>query len=78
MMVVALTVVGFCGCRGRGFLPPAGPLNAQQAQAVIHDPFPQGSLGPTDLGARPLGYQNPLPEPVRNRITVDSVRGVAR
>lgn len=66
------------GCRGRGWLPPAGTMNEQQSRAVIHDPFPQGDIGPSDLGARPPGYEQPLPEPVRNRLFPDAMPWLGR
>ena len=70
-LVGAVTVISFGGCRGRGLLPPAGPMLRQQAQATVTDPFPQGDIAPGDLGARPPDYQQPLPEPRRNRIYYD-------
>ena len=70
--VLALTLPVLAGCRGRGLLPPAGPLNQQQANAVIHDPFPQNDIGPFEAASRPPDYQQPLPEPVRNRISRDA------
>ncbi len=68
-----LFAVVAAGCRGRSFLPAAGTMNQQQANAVIHDPYPLDDIGPSDLGARPPSYQNPLPEPVRNRIGADAM-----
>ena len=70
--------VSLAGCRGRGLLPPAGPMNQQQANAVVHDPFPQEDIGPKDLAARPPSYQRPLPEPVRNRIVPDAMPYLGR
>lgn len=54
-------------------MQPPGPLQQQQATAVIHDPYPQADLGPSDAGSRPPAYQNPLPEAVRNRLKHDSM-----
>jgi hypothetical protein len=65
------------GCRGSHFAPP-GPLQQQQASAVIHDPYPQMDIAPYEAGARPPSYQNPLPEPVRNRIVPDSMPWLGR
>lgn len=77
-LVVGGTVVAATtGCRGRGLTPP-GPINQQQANAVIHDPFPLDDIAPSDLGARPPGYQNPLPEPVRNRLVPDAMPWLGR
>ena len=59
------------GCHSlvqRGMIAPPGPMNYQQANAVIHDPFPQGDIGPDDKTMRPPDYQNPLPLPVRNQM----------
>ncbi len=71
-------VLALGGCRAGGFLPPAGPMAGQQANAVIHDPFPQEDIAPGDLGARPPSYQTPLPEPVRNRIVPDAMPWLGR
>ena len=68
-----LVVVSLAGCRGQGLFPPAGTINQQQAQAVVHDPFPQNDIGPYEAASRPPSYQLPLPEPVRNRIGADSM-----
>lgn len=76
LVVVALASLG--GCRGRGLLPPAGTMNEQQSRAVIHDPYPQGDVGPSDLGARPPGYEQPLPQPVRNRMIPDAMPWLGR
>ncbi|MCH1494294.1 MAG: membrane or secreted protein [Rubripirellula sp.] len=66
------------GCQGLQLLPPAGPLNQQQANAVVHDPFPQNDIGPYEAGSRPPSYQQPLPEPVRNRIVPDQMPWLGR
>jgi len=62
------------GCQAfqqNGWIAPPGPLNYQQANAVVHDPFPQEDIGPSDHAARPPSYQNPLPLPQRNRLVHD-------
>jgi hypothetical protein len=70
---------GSVGCRGGNPLFPApGPLNKQQASAVIHDPYPDRDIAPYDAASRPPGYENPLPEPVRNRIVPDSMPWLGR
>lgn len=61
------------GCHLTNWVGPAGPMSAQQAVAAVHDPFPQHDIGPTDGAVRPPGYEQPLPEPVRNRIVPDSM-----
>ena len=77
-VALAVAVVSLAGCRGRGLLPPAGPMNQQQASAVVHDPFPQNDIAPKELASRPLGYQQPLPEPVRNRLVPDAMPWLGR
>lgn len=74
-MLVALILaapIGLAGCGSNRFLTPPGPLNQQQARAVIHDPYPQNDIGPFEAASRPPDYQTPLPEPVRNRISRDA------
>ncbi len=67
------------GCRGfNGFFTPPGPLNKQQASAVVHDPYPQNDIGPYDAASRPPNYQQPLPEPVRNRLIPDAMPWLGR
>jgi len=75
---VGMLVLISMGCCGHNFFGPQGPLNRQQAAAVVHDPFPQGDIAPSDLGARPPSYQTPLPEPVRNRIVADAMPWLGR
>lgn len=79
MLLILIVVSGVAGCHGGGrWLAPPGPLNQQQASAVINDPYPQNDIGPSEAGARPPSYQNPLPEPVRNRIVKDSMPWASR
>ena len=67
------------GCRGfQGFFTPPGPLNKQQASAVVHDPYPQNDIGPYDAASRPPNYQQPLAEPVRNRLIPDAMPWLGR
>jgi len=61
------------GCQHTNWHGPAGPMNQQQAVAAVHDPFPVNDIGPTDNAMRPPGYQQPLPEPVRDRLGPDSM-----
>lgn len=77
-LLVVVALASLAGCRGRGLLPPAGTMNEQQSRAVIHDPYPQGDVGPSDLGARPPGYEQPLPQPVRNRLIPDAMPWLGR
>ena len=76
--LLTLSIVALSGCRGTQLLPPAGPLNQQQANAVIHDPFPQNDIAPYDAGSRPPSYQQPLPEAVRNRLVPDQMPWLGR
>lgn len=66
------------GCRGHSLFPAPGPMNQQQASAVIHDPYPARDIAPYDAASRPPGYEQPLPEPVRNRIVRDSMPWLGR
>ena len=63
-----------CGCQAlqqHGLMAPPGPMNYQQANAVIHDPFPLPDIGPDDNSMRPPDYQNPLSLPVRNQMKTE-------
>ena len=79
LMCVALTlcVASIAGCRGQGLFP-APSIKQQQASAVVHDPFPQNDIAPYEAASRPPSYQEPLPEPVRNRIVPDSMPWLGR
>ena len=67
------------GCRGlKSFFSPPGPLNKQHASAVVHDPYPQNDIGPYDAASRPPSYQQPLAEPVRNRLIPDAMPWLGR
>ena len=69
-----LTLLSAAGCASHGqysiFQP--GTIQQQRLRATVHDPYPDRNLGPEVVGGRPREYQQPLPEPVRNRIFVDS------
>ncbi len=76
---LTLTTVSFAGgCRNGQFLSAPGPLNYQQARAVVHDPYPARDIAPYDAASRPPGYEQPLPEPVRNRMVKDSMPWLGR
>ena len=72
LIVAVMIVTSSVGCQ-TGLIQPPGPIDYQQATAVIHDPFPIEDIGPTDLGSRPPGYQQPLPSPVRHQIAKDTM-----
>ncbi|MGB7346912.1 MAG: membrane or secreted protein [Pirellulaceae bacterium] len=67
-----LMLLTSAGCQS-GWIQPPGPMNYQQSTATIHDPFPQEDLGPSDLASRPPSYQQPVPQPVRNRFGRDTM-----
>jgi len=73
-LIALAACLAFAGCGL--YHPPLfqpGTIQQQRLRATIHDPYPDPDLGPNDGGsARPRDYQEPLPEPVRNRLYVDS------
>lgn len=77
-VLAILSAVSLAGCRGQGYFAPPGPMAYQQANAVVHDPYPLDDIGPSDLGARPPSYQRSLPEPVRNRLIPDAMPQLGR
>ena len=71
LITAATCVLVVSGCQAlvqRGCIAPPGPMNYQQANAVVHDPFPQADIGPDDQSMRPPDYANPVPLPVRNQM----------
>lgn len=70
-LAAALVVTLAAGCQHPRMFAP-GTIQQQRLRATIHDPFPDPDLGPEIDGGRPREYLAPLPEPVRNRIFVDS------
>lgn len=77
--VTATLLASVAGCQtGGGLFPPAGSINQQQANAIIHDPFPQNDIAPYEAASRPPSYQEPLPEAVRNRIVPDAMPWLGR
>lgn len=58
------------GCMTDPFNP--GTIWQQRLRATVHDPYSDQDLGPEVVGGRPRDYQQQLPEPVRNRLYVDS------
>jgi len=62
-------VAGIAGCANMGapslFHP--GPAEVQQRRAERFDPYPENETGPTIVGARPRGYENPPAEILRAR-----------
>jgi hypothetical protein len=68
VFAAAVIVWSATGCQ----LNAPGTIQQQRLRATIHDPYPDPDLGPEIDGGRPREYRDPLPEPVRNRIFVDS------
>ena len=61
------------GCTGQHpRLTHPGTIEQQRLRALVHDPYPDPDMGPKIDGGRPREFQQPLPEPVRNRIYADS------
>lgn len=69
--LLTLSLVAGSGC-ARPPLGPPGTLQYQRYEATMHDPYPVDDLGPEVVGGRPRDFQEPLPEPVRNRWLTDS------
>jgi hypothetical protein len=82
LFVIAMLLFAGCalGCRSGNpwFCGPQGTIHQQQSEALIHDPYPQRDIAPYDAASRPRDFVNPLPEPVRNRITPQTQIWTAR
>ncbi len=70
LAVLALTNAGCTPRRAVG--PGPGTVQSQRYEAALHDPYPDGDLGPEVIGGRPRDFQKPLAEPVRSRWLTDS------
>lgn len=66
-----LAAVSFAGCRSCPLFSAPGPLGLQQAQAVVHDPYPLPDVGYEEPAARPRDFQDPIPQPRRDRMFMD-------
>ncbi len=74
----SLLLLGIAGCQSLPsdlFQQSPGSSYQQQSRAVLHDPYPNTDAAPEVVGGRPRGYQQPLAEPVNNRLFVDSFPG---
>lgn len=72
-LLLALLTLGLGGCYLRPqFREAPGTINYQRSRAVVHDPFPDNSIGPPVDGGRPNGFERPLSEPVRIQSTTPS------
>lgn len=71
---IALTIGFFLtGCHLRpSFREAPGTIHYQRGRAVVHDPFPDNSIGPAVMGGRPSGFERPLSEPTRIQTTSPS------
>jgi hypothetical protein len=70
-MSAACLLAGGCAGQHPNFWHP-GTVQQQRLRATVHDPFPDPDMGPKIDGGRPREFQDPLPEPVRNRIYADN------
>jgi hypothetical protein len=71
-LLTAPLMAGGCANGGHPLFQAPGTIHQQRLRATIHDPYSDQDVGPEVVGGRPRDYQQPLPEPVRNRIFVDS------
>lgn len=74
LLTLSVMCLSAAGC-ANGFWPRwtnPGTIQQQRLEATVHDPYSDPDLGPEVVGGRPRDYQQPLPEPVRNRLFVDS------
>jgi len=77
-LLCCLLLLGIPGCQTLPtglFQQLPGSIYQQQSRAVLHDPYPNTDAAPEVEGGRPRGYQQPLAEPVNNRLFVDSFPG---
>ena len=78
LLLLAAVCLPACGCAlGRGPLIGPGTRQAQQLQAVAHDPYPDPHIAPEIVGGRPLDYQVGVPETNRARLLREAWWGVA-
>lgn len=59
-------IPGCAGLAGPNWRHP-GTAQTQQLRALQFDPYPEGDLGPSVEGARPMEFQNPPPDIQRSR-----------
>lgn len=72
-VVILLQAVG-CGY-ARNWWGPQGTMKQQQLEASVYDPYAAPDVGPEVVGSRPLDFQKPLAEPVRNSRPPNSLWG---
>jgi len=72
---ITICVSGLAGCTSEihqyvqfpNFFQP-GPARYQRSVGIAHDPYPLDDIGPAVVGARPLAYQQQMPEVDRARL----------
>ncbi len=78
--LASLLILATCvsmGCKGTRYAESKktwrhpGTIQQQRIRATVHDPYPDQDAGPDVIGGRPRDYQQPLAEPVRNRMFMD-------
>ncbi len=70
------------GCAGGGRFAASrktwahpGTIQQQRTRAIVHDPYPDQDAGTEIDGGRPRDFAQPLAEPVRSRMFMDSRYG---
>ena len=67
---LGIAALVFSGCNLRPSLREApGTILYQRSRAVVHDPFPDNTIGPPIVGGRAAGFERPLSEPARLQAT---------
>lgn len=74
LLAAVCLMAGGCASLPPHFSHP-GTIEQQRRRATIHDPYGDPDLAPYLDGLRPRDYLEPLAEPVRNRLYVDSPWG---
>ncbi|MDX1944518.1 MAG: membrane or secreted protein [Pirellulaceae bacterium] len=73
--LLLLGCVALSGCAGGPFARIPGTILQQRLRASVHDPYLDPDAGPNAEDSRPRDFQQPLPEPVRNRVFADTWLG---
>jgi len=74
VLLVMFLVLAGCQSTAQPSLTHPGSAQVQQNRAVRFDPYPENETGPTMVGVRPRGYENPIPEPARSRWQLGNVQ----
>lgn len=71
-IVLMLLAAGCTGCASQYIKYPRlfnpGDIRTQRYEAAIWDPYPDSSIGPAVIGARPREYMQQVPQAERSRI----------